>query len=848
MISPLRFFRTLAMVLALTVSLPVTGVLAADLPIYADSLASGWADWSWDTTVSFANSAPLHGGTNSLAVRFNAAWAGLYLHTDAAVATGEGSQLHFWINGGNAGNQQLQVVINGNGNASFPVTAPANSWQEILVPLSAVGSPASVSDIYWQESTGSAQPLFYLDDISLISTSLPPVAVTLAVDAGKGRHPISPDIYGMSFADEQLAAQLRLPVRRWGGNSTTRYNWQANLHNTASDWYFENYPNGATVTNGSASDLFVEQDRRTGTKTLMTVPLIGWTPRSDTPRACGFSTAKYGPQQSVDSMYQPNCGNGITTAGAMITGNNPTDTSSAIDPTFVTGWLGHLTGRYGTAANGGVAYYGLDNEPMLWNSTHRDVHPTPTSYDEIRDRTWQYGAAVKSADPSALTLGPTVWGWCAYFYSALDGCNSGADYAAHGNTTFVPWYLQQMKGYEQLHGVRILDYLDLHYYPQSTGVALAAAGSATTQAQRLRSTRSLWDPSYLDESWINDTVRLLPRMHEWIGTNYPGTRLAISEYNWGALESINGALTQADLLGIFGREGLDLATLWAPPSITDPGAFAFRIYRNYDGAGHGFGETTTQATSSDSDTLSFYGAQRSSDNALTLVVINKSGGDVTATVGLSGFSPKNVASVYRYSPADLGIIQQLADQTVTAQGFGATFPVASITLYVIPASVPPTFTVTFTTDGGSTVAGQSVPAGSRAAVPPPPTRSGYTFAGWYTDPGLTSPFSFSTTILADMILYATWSISGSPPTLNLAWIGTAGYPDFATAYSAASGAATTIKLREETLFFGTIINKGLVLEGGYRADLSRSSSGLTTLQGILAIGTGNLMADRIIVK
>ena len=114
--------------------------------------------------------------------------------------------------------------------------------------------------------------------------------------------------------------------------------------------------------------------------------------------------------------------------------------------------------------------------------------------------------------------------------------------------------------------------------------------NAATQALRLRSTRSIWDPNYPDESWINGTegwptVRLIPRMRDWVASNYPGTKLAITEYNWGALDHINGALAPADALGIFGREGLDLATLWAAPDPDQPGAFAFRMYRNYDGPG-----------------------------------------------------------------------------------------------------------------------------------------------------------------------------------------------------------------------------------------------------------------------
>ncbi len=91
----------------------------------------------------------------------------------------------------------------------------------------------------------------------------------------------------------------------------------------------------------------------------------------------------------------------------------------------MTDWVDYLVGKYGTAMEGGVAYYDLDNEPMLWNSTHRDVHPNPTSYDEMKTRTYLYAAAVKAADPTAETLGPVLWGWCAYFYSALDGCAAG---------------------------------------------------------------------------------------------------------------------------------------------------------------------------------------------------------------------------------------------------------------------------------------------------------------------------------------------------------------------------------------------------------------------------------------
>src|SRR5262245_35828962 len=118
----------------------------------------------------------------------------------------------------------------------------------------------------------------------------------LTVDPAAARHPISRDVYGMNFADAALARELRLPVDRWGGNATTRYNYLNDTSNRASDWYFENIPNEVAdpgaLPDGSTANQFVEKDRATGTKTIMTVPLIGWVPKARE-KACGFSVAKY---------------------------------------------------------------------------------------------------------------------------------------------------------------------------------------------------------------------------------------------------------------------------------------------------------------------------------------------------------------------------------------------------------------------------------------------------------------------------------------------------------------------------------------------------------------------------
>ena len=223
---------------------PTHGVrAAADLPVYADALASGWQDWSWDTTVNLANAVPVYSGTASIAATYTSAWGGLYLHANSADISAYDT-LQFWLHGGTAGGQRISVGLNFSGSV-HQVIATAGTWQKISIPLSELGSPIAVTALVWQDSTGGTQPTFYLDDVAFVDsgTVVPPpppsIGPALTVNATADQHPISPYIYGINFATEAIAADLHLPVRRWGGNSTSRFNWQLDVHNTGSDWYLE---------------------------------------------------------------------------------------------------------------------------------------------------------------------------------------------------------------------------------------------------------------------------------------------------------------------------------------------------------------------------------------------------------------------------------------------------------------------------------------------------------------------------------------------------------------------------------------------------------------------------------
>ena len=184
---------------------------------------------------------------------------------------------------------------------------------------------------------------------------------------------------------------------------------------------------------------------------------------------------------------------------------------------------------------------------------------------------------------------------------------------------------------------------------------------------RNRSTRSLWDPNYVDESWIASTginggkVNLINLMKNWVNTYYPGTKIGITEYNWGAEGDMNGATTQADIWGIFGREGLDLADRWTTPAPGSPTYLAMKLFRNYDGNKSGFGDQSVAASVANPDQVDAFSAVRSSDGALTVLVVNKNLFDpanptatTQVTINLSNFA-SGAAQEWQLAPSTRAI-------------------------------------------------------------------------------------------------------------------------------------------------------------------------------------------------
>ena len=692
-----------------------SSALAAALPseradgplvIYDDKLGDGWADYSWCVR-DLASKAPVHSGNAAILVtpkNFTA----LSLH-HGPLGTGGYATLQLFVKGDPS---SLNVTLPDGAGSWGPKVSLAKycrpstaGWQVARIPLADLGAGRSgltITGLIFQTASAQTYLALSIDDISLLpDLSLPTAptsaSVAITVDAAAGRHPISPFIYGLAFAPPEVLAELKAPVNRWGGNDKSRYNWvQGNADNAARDWGYRNrYASDGSVVPGpsSSADRFVRANLSGGSGTLLTVPTIGWVARDADNTHASTAVPNSGGTGLRDadgaiSGYDPAANRQATSVRSLPRKNAPfTDHPSQASGTiYQDEWIAHLKKTFGGAGQGGVQFYAMDNEPDLWDYTHTDVHPARMGYDDILKNFLDYATAVKDVDPNALVTGPVSWGWTGYVFSAKDRGEDNfathADRTAHGGQLFLPWFLKSVQAHDAKAGRRSLDILDVHFYPQGNGT-FGGQTDKDTQALRLRSTRSLWDPTYKDESWIATPLYVIPRLQGWIAAGYPGTKIGITEWNFGADEHINGGLTVADVLGIYGRENIFLANYWACPAKNGPGYQAFKLFRNADGAGHGFGDVACAAHSTDQDKVSCYAATDSRTGDLTLMLINKmSKATVTAPLGIRGFVPAGTVKMWR---CDADNPREITGFPKSALKGTLTLPPQSMTLLRLPA-------------------------------------------------------------------------------------------------------------------------------------------------------------------
>lgn len=505
-------------------------------------------------------------------------------------------------------------------------------------------------------------------------TPLPPgnpgtADVTFAIDSSSNVKPISRYIYGKNFNGSTWSAERGLTLNRLGGNRWTAYNWENNASNAGSDYNHSSdaHLGGGNVP-GEAVRAHVANSRAAGGATIVTVPILGWV------AADKNGTVLNDP---IASRFFPSLSTKPTALSM-----TPSLTDGAVYQDEFVAWL------EATFPNAHVdpsrdILYSLDNEPDLWADTHSHIHPAAVTYAELLSKSIDFARSIRRNAPAAKILGFVSYGFNGFV--SLQGAPD-----ANGRN-FIEFFLDGMRQASATEGQRLLDVLDLHWYPEAKGGNVRITGEDTTStvvAARVQAPRSLWDPTYTESSWVasyvGGPIRLIPDVRAKIAARYPGTGLGFTEYYYGRGSHISGGVAQADVLGIFGREGVHTATLWPLNGNSIPyvsGAFA--MFRNYDGLGAAFGDTSIGATNTDVANASVYASiDAANPSRMVLVVINKATTAKTAGITLRHGTAYSRAQTYVMSSGQPNPIRG-ADVTVTANALRYTMPAMSVTTLVL---------------------------------------------------------------------------------------------------------------------------------------------------------------------
>lgn len=518
-----------------------------------------------------------------------------------------------------------------------------------------------------------------------------PSDVRLTINSSLNQKAISPYIYGInSYAESSWNNPAKFD--RNGGNRWTGYNWETNASNAGSDFFHfsdnflvnfqANTPPGEAVRPSLV-------DAANNNRALVTT----------IPHA-GYVSADTGGEVFVSETAPSTRWHAVEAKKSTIYPGSSLSLSPNLNDNFVftdefVNWVEQ------TKQPGQEVFYALDNEPGLWAETHSRLHPAKATFAELRANTIEHASAIKDVAPNAKIFGPVGYGWQGFvnLQDAPDATTTPADEGV-GELNFHEWLLQEVAAEEAVQGRTLLDVLDLHWYPEARGggVRIIENNSApAVAAARVQAPRSLWDPTYQEDSWItNDVIgqpiQLLPRAQNDIDQFKPGTLLALTEYNYGGTNHISGGVAQADALGIFGQQGLFAASLWNLHGEANSqfASAAFNMFLNFDGQGGEFGDTSIEAGTDEIAESAVYASLDSEDpSRMVVVAINRTDAPLDAAIEVTHDERFDEAAIY-----------QLTDAGAAPVAAGVvTLDLVNALLYEMPAMSVSTLVLTRFEDG-----------------------------------------------------------------------------------------------------------------------------------------------------
>lgn len=444
--------------------------------------------------------------------------------------------------------------------------------------------------------------------------------IKITVNATSGKQQISPYIFGKNNVlpstflnngtnDEitkALEAGVRF-VRQSGGNNSSKYNWRLKL-SSHPDWYNNVYANNWDA---AAKNLF---DKMPGVQGMWSFQLLGKVAANTNNN---FPDWNYNQSKRWEGVNQNLAGGGVVnpagTSKALVEGNSdlylidwPADSTVVIlDKWFGKNGLGYDPSR--------ITYWNMDNEPEIWSGTHDDVMKTQIPAEEFMQNYFKVAKAARAKFPGIKLVGPVPaneWQWYRW---GSDGISwNGKKYC------WLEYFILRIVEEEKATGIKLLDVLDIHYYPTSSDA------EKLVQFYRVFFDRNYVYPEAngvktVNGGWDNNQNKeyILGRVTDWLvkykGAEH-GVKLGVTETGLNSDNANVQASWYASSMGEFMKNGVEIFTPWS----WKPGMWeTVHLFSRYSQ------EFIVDAVSSDETYISAYPTINAASDSMTIFLVNR---------------------------------------------------------------------------------------------------------------------------------------------------------------------------------------------------------------------------------
>jgi hypothetical protein len=463
--------------------------------------------------------------------------------------------------------------------------------------------------------------------------------VVVTVNATNGRKAVSPYIYGRNggfsntFGTAASATEITLVkesglrlTRENGGNNATKFNWRKKI-SSHPDWYNNVYDHDWDALSknivANVPDMQV----------MWAFQLIG--------KVAANKNNNFNDWSYNKSQWWNGCGQNLAGGGTLNTAGGSTASVNGNAALYTQDWpadsttevLNHWFGTKGIGLNSSnFRYWNMDNEPEIWSGTHDDVMPTQQAASTFITNYFAVAKKARALYPGIKLCGPVTaneWQWYKWGSETL---NINGKYYC-----WMEYFLKRVADEQKATGIKLLDVVDLHWYP-----------GETADADVLQLYRIFYDKTYaypganglksINGGWDNTQNKeyIFQRINDWLTTYFGvnhGITLGLSESGISSSNAnVNSAL-YASLLGTFANNGVELYTPWT----WNVGMWeTLHLFSRYAK------NNSVTSTSTLENTVSAYSTVSTNADSMTVILVNR---DLSAThkvtVNLSNFQVTN---------------------------------------------------------------------------------------------------------------------------------------------------------------------------------------------------------------